>query len=184
MENQRLSTCKCSPNLFTDEECERIKREALLEGFEYSTVIKNGKPVKSIGRTNASAWLKRNPGREWIYEKMFSAALEVNREMWGFDIDNIANIGILRYKPFQFFYWHYDVYPGSRRKITAVVNLSSSGEYRFGGLAVRGDVDDKAHVRKQGSAIWFPSFLHHMARPPLWGERWVLVAWFEGPPLR
>jgi predicted 2-oxoglutarate/Fe(II)-dependent dioxygenase YbiX len=108
----------------------------------------------------------------------------INAEQWRFDIQGIQQLQILRYRPFQRFKWHYDTYTGSDRKLTAVVNLSAPHEYIGGGLQVKADIENVRFMREQGAGCWFPSYLEHRARAPIWGTRWVLVAWFTGPAWR
>ncbi|NBT06689.1 MAG: 2OG-Fe(II) oxygenase [Betaproteobacteria bacterium] len=79
--------------------------------------------------------------------------------------------------------WHYDTYTSEPpvRKLTAVVNLSAPEEYIGGGLQVKADMVNTQFIREQGAGCWFPSYIEHRARAPIWGTRWVLVAWFTGP---
>jgi hypothetical protein len=108
----------------------------------------------------------------------------INAEHWRFDVTDMQQLQILKYNPLQQFWWHFDTYTGSDRKLTAVVNLSAPHEYIGGGLQVKADMIDSKFAREQGAGCWFPSYIEHRARAPIWGTRWVLVAWLTGPSWR
>ena len=110
----------------------------------------------------------------------------INAEQWRFDIQGIQQLQILRYSPLQKFSWHWDCYTSEApvRKLTAVVNLSAPTEYLGGGLQVKADIDNVRFIREQGAGCWFPSYVEHRARAPIFGTRWVLVAWLTGPAWR
>jgi len=177
---QDMTAGVCRPMVFTHNQCMSIMIEATLAGMERSKVLKNGKEVKSRSRTCHSAWLPRSDKTEWMYRRMIEATSEINATNYGFHIDGIQSIQILRYQPLQRFDWHYDTYPDSERKLTACVNLSDPKNYVGGGLRLLGDLYNKEYARDRGAGVWFPSCLKHCAKAPWWGERWVLVAWFLG----
>ena len=108
----------------------------------------------------------------------------IHAEQWRFDIQGIQQWQILRYSPLQKFSWHWDTFTGSDRKLTAVVNLSAPTEYLGGGLQVKAGIDNVRFIREQGAGCWFPSYVEHRARAPIFGTRWVLVAWLTGPAWR
>jgi hypothetical protein len=177
---QDMAVAVCSPLVFTPNQCTSIILDAHVAGMERAKILRNGKSVKSYARTCSSTWLPRNEKNDWMYRRMIETTAEINANNYGFHIDGIQSIQILRYQPLQRFYWHYDSYLDSGRKITAVVNLSDPKDYVAGGLRVLGEIHNKKYLRDRGAGVWFPSCLRHCAKAPWWGERWVLVAWFLG----
>jgi len=168
-------------DVLSETECDDVKRDALRVGLSRSTVIKGKRIKPSRARTSNQAVLERTPEREWLYERVLTIAEAVNAEFWRFSVTGIENMQVLRYKPTQRFKWHYDTYPGSLRKLTCVINLSSPQSYWRGGLRLKGAHKNIEHSRLQGAATLFPPFIMHKAAAPWLGERWVLVAWLTGP---
>jgi hypothetical protein len=89
-------------------------------------------------RTSDLVQLPRAKESEWLYERLMARGEAANAEYWHFTLNGVEEIQILRYKPWQSFKWHYDTFPGSARKLTCVVNLSSPESYWRGRLEVRG----------------------------------------------
>jgi PKHD-type hydroxylase len=74
-----------------------------------------------------------------------------------------------------------------QRKISAIVQLSDPNTYEGGDFEFSHEVRQKPlkhEIRKQGTMMAFPSFLHHGVTPVTKGKRYSLVGWFEGPPWR
>jgi len=171
------STC----NVLSSAECDAVKKDALSVGLSRAMVIKGKRIRPSRNRNSDQAVLLRTPEREWLYQRILSLTEAVNSECWRFAVTDIENMHVLRYRPTQRFKWHYDTYPGARRKLTCVINLSAHTSYWRGGLQLKGPHQHKERARMQGAATLFPSFIMHKAAAPWWGERWVLVAWLTGP---
>lgn len=174
---------KSVPSLLTVEECNAVKEDALSLGIEPARVLtaRTGSSQISPMRTCGSVSLPRMAEREWLYERLFKASEAVNARYWRFALDGMEDLRVLRYRSFQFFRWHYDVFPGSSRKVTCVVNLSSPKSYWRGGLEINGWQAGEKEAHLQGAATWLPGYLRHRAKAPWLGERWVLVAWLTGP---
>jgi len=171
------------PMVFTPNQCVSIILDAQIEGMSRAKILRNGKSIYNWARTCDSCWLKRSEKTEWMYRIVENATAEVNETNFGFDLNGVQALQVLRYRPMQWFSWHVDVFPDSYRKLTAVFNLSKDVEdYRGGGFRIEGNqVYNREYQREIGSGLWFPSFIRHCARSPWKGERWVLVAWFTGP---
>ena len=74
---------------------------------------------------------------------------------------------------------------GLVRKVSLTVNLSFPEDYEDGTLELH--FHNQTHVFDQcprGSAIAFPSFIHHRVAPVTNGIRKTAVMWLNGPPLR
>jgi PKHD-type hydroxylase len=180
---QHPLTAKSVSGVFTAEQCETIKNYALAVGMSRATVLRKKKAGgrKSQHRTSDQAELPRTPETEWIFERVAAMSEAANAEYWRFALTGIEAARILRYKPMQYFRWHFDTFPDPPRKLTCIVNLSTPQSYWRGGLEVKGQHAGRDVARLQGAGTWFPTYLRHRATAPWWGERWVLVGWLGGP---
>jgi hypothetical protein len=167
--------------VLTVEQCEAIKTDALALGLRPAEVVKRGASKQSRHRTSDAVRLPRTPEREWLVDHLWKKSEAVNAEFWKFAVTGIEGLQVLRYRPMQFFRWHFDTYGGTFRKLTCIVSLSSPQSYWRGGLEVRAPHPDRAVAPLQGAGTWFPTYVQHRATAPWWGERWVLVAWLTGP---
>jgi PKHD-type hydroxylase len=188
MENkyvQKVLGASVDRYVLTPAQCMMLRDDAQIIGMKRATVMKkDGSVKKSFARSCSSCWIPNSQHHKWIYNIMSELTAMINAENWKFDITGLQQLQILKYSPLQQFWWHFDSYNGSERKLTAVVNLSDPTEYLGGGLQIKADIDNSQFIREQGAGCWFPSYLEHRARAPIWGTRWVLVGWFTGPAWR
>jgi PKHD-type hydroxylase len=179
---QKVLTASVDRYVLTKTQCEMLRQDAEVIGMKRATVLKkDGTTRRSFARSCSSCWIPYAQHNNWIYNIMREITVSINEEHWRFDVSGVQQLQILKYNPLQQFWWHFDTYTGSDRKLTAVVNLSEPSEYLGGGLQVKADIDNAKFIREQGAGCWFPSYIEHRARAPIWGTRWVLVAWFTGP---
>jgi PKHD-type hydroxylase len=179
---QKILTAVTIPQVLTRSQCEMIIRDAEVIGMKRAPVLaKDGANVRSRTRTCASCWLPKAAHFKWIYSYLAAVVDEVNTEHYRFDVMDMQNLQVLRYRPLQKFDWHFDTFDGSDRKLTCVINLSRPEEYIGGGLRVAGDWEGVEKSTHQGSANFFPTWMKHRAVAPIWGTRWALVAWITGP---
>jgi hypothetical protein len=183
---QKVLTASVDRYVLTPSQCEMIRQDAQVIGMKRAPVLAKDGVTHKVSRTRtcSSCWIPFSQHHKWIYNVMKEITESINAEQWRFDIQGIQQLQVLRYRPFQRFKWHWDSYTASDRKLTAVVNLSAPHEYIGGGLQVKADIENARFIREQGAGCWFPSYLEHRARAPIWGTRWVLVAWFTGPAWR
>lgn len=182
MFKQKILTAVTVPKVLTSSQCELVIHDAKAIGMKRAPVLaKDGTRVKSYTRTCSSCWVPKNDTFGWLYNYVAAVTDEVNKKHYRFDITDMQQLQVLRYKPMQWFKWHFDTYDGSDRKLTMVINLSDPSKYVGGGLQVDGDWLNSDKSSNQGAASFFPSWIKHRARAPLLGERWVLVAWITGP---
>jgi predicted 2-oxoglutarate/Fe(II)-dependent dioxygenase YbiX len=143
------------------------------------------------GNTNSSirrskvVMLGAEPKYDWIYDRIWAAAQECNRQFFGVDLSGVeANLQLARYDGVDqgFYEWHTD-FAGLRplRKISISIQLSRSDEYDGGNLELNYGVQPQPMDRTRGAFIAFPSFLLHRVTPVTRGARWSLVAWVLGP---
>jgi PKHD-type hydroxylase len=188
MENkyvQKLMSATVDRYVLTPAQCMMLRDDAQIIGMKRAAVMnKDGTTKRSYTRTCSSCWVPNSQHHKWIYNIMNELTKAINEDNWKFDITGVQQLQILKYNAFQRFMWHYDLYNGSDRKLTAVVNLSDPTEYLGGGLQIKADIDNVQFIREQGAGCWFPSYFEHRARAPIWGTRWVLVGWFTGPAWR
>ena len=180
---QKVLTASVDRYVLTPGQCEMLRQDAEIIGMKRAPVLAKDGVTQKVSRTRtcSSCWIPFSQHHKWIYNVMKEITESINAEQWRFDIQGIQQLQVLRYRPFQRFKWHWDSYTASDRKLTAVVNLSAPHEYIGGGLQVKADIENARFIREQGAGCWFPSYLEHRARAPIWGTRWVLVAWFTGP---
>ena len=179
---QKILTAVTVPQVLTRSQCEMIRQDADIIGMKRAPVMaKDGKNVLSRTRTCASCWLPKAPHFQWLYNYVAAVTDEVNTAHYRFDVMDMQNLQVLRYSPGQWFKWHFDTFDGSDRKLTMVINLSRPEEYVGGGLQVDGDWHGVEYRKVQGAATFFPSWMKHRAKAPIWGTRWALVAWITGP---
>jgi PKHD-type hydroxylase len=118
---------------------------------------------------------------------------EANQNAFGFDLWSLREIQFTHYQADNegTYDWHTDLHwldeKPVHRKLSMVVQLSNPEDYEGGDLELRPPVKgspDPKILRKRGTAICFPSMVEHRVTPVTKGERYSLVAWFEGPKFR
>lgn len=139
---------------------------------------------ESYRRSNI-AWLSKTEHKD-LYSRIWGIAIEANREFFGFHIDDVENLQLTEYSAeYRGEYReHQDItWLGARqRKLSCVIQLTDSSRYSGGYLTLRaGQLPPQEIISKQGSVIFFPSFLYHAVTPVSEGVRHSLVAWFSGP---
>jgi PKHD-type hydroxylase len=184
---QKVLTAAVDRYVLTPTQCMMLRQDAEVIGMKRATVMKkDGTTRRSFARSCSSCWVPMAPHYKWLYSIVNELTMAVNAEHYRFDITGVQQLQILKYNPLQQFWWHYDTYTSEApvRKMTMVVNLSDPSEYLGGGLQVKADLINGRFIREQGAGTWFPSYIEHRARAPIWGTRWVLVAWLTGPAWR
>ncbi len=145
-----------------------------------------------LGPGNSNAAIRRSqvvmlgpePKYRWLYERVWAAVQQCNREFFCVEIDGIENnIQLGRYDSGDrgFYNWHTDfatIRP--HRKISVSVQLSRPEDYAGGDLELMFGTDPQPIDRTRGAFIAFPSFMLHRVTPVTRGTRWSLVAWILG----
>jgi len=117
---QKILTAVTVPQVLTRSQCEMIIRDAEVIGMKRAPVLsKDGSHVTSRTRTCASCWLPKAAHFQWIYNYLAAVVDQVNTEHYRFDVMDMQNLQVLRYRPLQKFDWHFDTFDGSDRKLTA-----------------------------------------------------------------
>ena len=126
------------------------------------------------------------------YNLMHDLGHLVNKQAFGFDLwqsDNAVQYTEYDYKNSGHYDWHGDMDWGrqvSIRKLSVVLQLTDENKYEGGDFEINpyGDQNNAItdlDLRKQGTVIAFPSFIHHRVTPLTSGIRNSLIVWMEGP---
>lgn len=172
----------CAVELFSDEECDRIVALARLAPAVSSVPAGAGRIQRLTQRLCKVRHLPEDDQNRWIYDRLRSKAMELNDEVWKFELDSVETLQFVSYGFLNHFARHMDsgVPALSQRKLTVSVQLSRSSDYGGGKLYVWSRNKDRTAPRTRGAAMFFPSHLWHRANPILWGTRLALVGWLKG----
>ena len=188
-------------NVLSDEICEKIiEFTKTAEDVSWSelerknlanTINKYEKSVNSEEeyRVLKKFTLPRNEDTEDIYAPIIHYMNLANQEKWNYDISGIELMQILRYPVGGHYHWHMDAgsddSPDNTRKLSMTAYVNDPKEYEGGNLMIDSGVSkiEVANMKK-GSACFFPAWAVHKVQSVTKGVRWVIVAWFRGPPLR
>jgi PKHD-type hydroxylase len=169
------------PGVFTKEECESIVQL----GARAAPVIAGlAHPVEGY-RAAGTRSIRAGDDSRWLYLRVTQIVERVN-QWYRFDITGfVDSLLYCEYPEGGHFDWHIDCGEGrtSTRKISLSIQLSDSTEYEGGGLefAAHGEL---RNVRRIGSTVAFPAFLHHRVQRVTRGVRRSLVVWAHGPVFR
>lgn len=172
--------------VFTPEECDKIKRIALKKEKQEATIIgsnNQGEINKNI-RKNSVVWISEEDKElSWMYQRLAGAAINLNEQFFKFDLFGFCeNMQFTEYTaPGEFYSEHMDkVYNGVSRKLSLVVQLTDESEYEGGELCINTGGDPAIMKKSQGSVFAFPSYIMHQVKPVTKGTRHSLVAWIGG----
>lgn len=169
---------------------------------DISKIIKIGKHLNlSRARTGGAgedcldhrrsfvSWININSETRWIYQKLTDNILQVNKEWFQFDIEKIEKLQFTYYNSEEngCYKAHVDPLPWKiphNRKLSIVVQLSSPDEYEGGELKLHLGHEETTIKKQLGMTVFFPSYILHEVTPVTKGERYSLVAWVHGKPLK
>jgi PKHD-type hydroxylase len=119
-----------------------------------------------------------------LYERIWAAAQECNRQFFGVHVAGVeANVQLARYADTDrgFYDWHTD-FAGIRpdRKLSISIQLSRPEDYDGGDLELMFSGTPQRLDKTRGAFLIFPSFMVHRVTPVTRGARWSLVAWILG----
>lgn len=183
---QYLTNFVCLENVFSPEDCQRLiyidipASQAHVTRFKGSTFNQ----LQMNSRNTKVKAIARTPEHQWVYDRLIQYVQYVNRECFHFRLQKLTEPQILEYENTGFYGCHLDIGTGdtSRRKISMVVFLTPPEQYEGGQLILQPHFP--AIVQKQGSAVFFPSYLPHEITPVTSGVRHTLVTWVLGPCFR
>jgi len=132
---------------------------------------------------------------QWLVDAIWPF-MEVANELSGlmFDIERVEDIQVTKYKVGCFYEFHVDSYSshhfknshGKVRKLSMTIQLNEDyegGEFQVA-RCYKGKLQIETLDKSMGTVVVFPSSLEHRVRKVTSGERYSLVAWFLGLPLR
>lgn len=176
---------------FSKDYCDSIIEKTKSFTFQAANLGENGLTSNNNYRKSDVTWLYPQHFPD-LYNEMWKLEIEANKEWFGFHVDNLEYIQFAcydskvqgEYKKHQDVFW---INENSRhRKLTAVIQLSDPTTYTGGDLILH-DCREYPHpeeIKKQGTVIFFPSFIYHQVNPVTSGIRHSLAVWFEGPKWR
>ena len=176
-----FSSHAVAPGFLTDAEIDRLIAE-------HASLVTEGKlgagGMDPAIRRSQVVLLGPEQKHRWLYERVWAAALECNRQFFAVDIQTVEpNLQLGRYDSSDqgFYNWHTD-FAGMKplRKISVSIQLSRSEDYEGGDLELLYSNAPLKLDRAKGAFIAFPSFMLHRVTPVTRGTRWSLVAWILG----
>jgi Rps23 Pro-64 3,4-dihydroxylase Tpa1-like proline 4-hydroxylase len=139
---------------------------------EHQTKVSAGSSINYRGTFN-----KYNLDKNHYIHNYFINLWDEVTAYFGTKIDFIEPYNIKKYQFGNFYDYHVDNFSSILdRKLTFVVQLSDSKDYRNGNLIVAG----QDMTREKGSVIVFPSNFKHKVDMIGFGERWTLITWAWG----
>jgi len=186
MPTQTLPSVQSWVDAFTATELDEIVRIGDSLALDKATV--EG-PQSDAIRKSKTGWISLNEETAWLYERLASAARELNASFFRFDLEGF-------HEDFQYtvygsdedhYTWHVD--HGSHRsrpprKLSLVLQLSHPHEYEGGDLETMVSNTPVAVEKRRGIIHAFPSYVLHRVTPVTAGTRRTLVVWTSGPPFR
>jgi len=189
-------------NFLSDEEMKKIINDPDLKD-----VIRDGEVVglagddtKSIRDVRLSPMLRSaddeyNNKYKWLQEKILNHiknAVIARSDFKEIDVDEVAQMDLLRYNYGGKYSWHTDSTSGTsgtshnQRKFTAVILLSERDVHYTGGFLKIEDYSQLLEIGNKdylgrGSIVVFPSYMTHIVSPITSGTMYSIVAWGEGP---
>jgi len=162
------------------------------ETIEYAKTTANAQKAQ-IGGEASKGVVDENVRKNNLYNisnnystaaAMTGAALNINHEIYKFNITHAHQTDLLEYESGGKFNPHIDTFFVSNtpdmRKLTTLVILND--EYEGGELTVYGENSEVKLTRKnKGTLIIFPSFMMHGVTPVTSGIRYSMVNWLLGP---
>lgn len=170
-----------------------LKEETLKTIYNLADVIKIDKAQTNHGvsattnselRSSKVAWMTHF---KWIRDELYEYVKQGNRNAFGVDVDNIADIQYTEYHASEggHYDWHIDTFWDEQkpydRKISVTVQLSGPEDYKGGDFEFDEVPNPDGSSKEKGTVLMFPSYLKHRVKPVSSGIRKSLVAWFEGP---
>jgi PKHD-type hydroxylase len=169
-------------NVFSPEECDKIKRIALSKNKEDGII--GDDTVNHKVRKNSVVWInERDKELKWMYERLAHTAMNLNNQFFKFELFGFCeDMQFTEYKaPGEFYSEHMDkVYNGISRKLSFVVQLTDPEEYEGCVLKLNTGGNPTTLKKDQGTVFAFPSYILHQVTPITKGIRHSLVCWVGG----
>lgn len=176
---------------FSKQYCDDIIKKSKSLTFHNAFLGELGESKNNNYRKSEVAWLYPDKF-EQLYEDIWELEREINKNWFGFHVDNLEYIQLAKYsgETKGEYKKHKDVFwinnSPRHRKLSAVIQLTDPNEYEGGDLTFFDcqEYPNPKYIREQGTVIFFPAFVDHQANPVLSGLRHSAAIWFEGPKWR
>ena len=181
---------------FEPEFCQKIIDMALTIPAQKAAVGVNNisAQVDSTYRRSTIRFIEKSDTKfEFLFDRLWKNAIEANNLWFKLQISKLDYIQFAEYNHTEQAEYkrHHDVFwinddPTYHRKLSGIVQLSDPSKYE-GGKFELFDVlqtPDPDEVKKQGTVLFFPSFIPHAVTPTTKGTRYSLAIWFDGPKWR
>jgi PKHD-type hydroxylase len=176
-------------NVFTEEECRRIIGHGL--NGPLTPGYAPGMRIDPDRRSSMVRFIYADEGTHWIFARLWKTLEDQGLK------EGITTLNFVQFTEYKAEYgghfglhrdtevfYHATDTTNLKRKTTCVIQLSDPLLYEGGDLEF---VYDKGKIltgqKDRGCGILFPSKALHRANRVTAGERYSLVAWFEGPKL-
>jgi PKHD-type hydroxylase len=172
--------------LFNDEEIDQIHRTAADYELNQGKVGSGDELTNddSIRDSNIAFLRSSDADNQWIFQRITSAVLNINRQFWNFELNRIETLQYSEYKIGQFYKEHIDMMYQSPshaiRKLSFTIQLTDPKEYEGGDVVLKAGQHSILHKNK-GTISFFPSYILHEVEPVTKGTRHALVGWITGP---
>ena len=180
---------------FSKQQCEDLlkKTEPMLAAPAHIGVDGAGRTNEEARRSDIKFLHEKDPRFTSVFDTLWKLAIAANDEFFNFHLSKLGFIQLAEYKAENRgeYKEHRDVFwlnndPKYHRKLSAIIQLTDPAEYEGGDFHLL-EVDeqpDAVPIRKQGTVVFFPSFVLHKADPVTSGTRQSIAAWFDGPKWR
>lgn len=172
--------------VFTNEEIDAINKSSKSDS-DLGKVgdIENVKQKLDYRNSTISNLKSSDNENDWIFQKITTAVLNINKQFWNFDINRIETLQYSVYDEGQFYKRHIDsmyVAPNnSTRKLSFSILLSDVSDYDGGDLMLYTHEKPEILPKEKGTIIFFPSYTLHEVTKVTRGSRKALVGWVTGP---
>ena len=178
-------------NIFTPDRCQYLIDMAIKKGFNKGSVGKTRR-VDTRVRSSKVCFLNN----QYLFDIINTYLPTANKDaLWNYHHERIEDLQLTRYEKGDHYSWHVDStlnpysnpkkpnFYGKVRKISLIIPLSDPQTYKGGNFQFWfGKTTTIKAGRKQGSFLFFPSYLYHRVTPITEGIRYSLVAWICGNP--
>jgi PKHD-type hydroxylase len=179
---------------FAKDMCEKIIESAKTIPEQDAAVGFEDPSVTQDTRRSKIRWIQRNhTDLRWVIDEVEHLVHVANRNAFGVDITKLFELQFTEYSSdyLGHYKWHNDINwdepIATQRKLSVVIQLSDPKDYEGGDFEMQPLYLEPPHeepLKKQGTALVFPSFLMHKVNPVTRGVRHSLVGWMEGPKWR
>lgn len=178
-------------NAFTDLELEEIIRAGEAERVSAAEIVSaSDNVINPTYRSTSIAWIPSSKEKNgWLFRKLTDYVVNVNKQLFEFDLRTIENLQYSIYNEGDFYKEHDDIIDtaSTMRKLSFSLQLVDQSEYDGGDLLLKIRLDTEAaetlvsKSRVKGTLIFFPSFTTHEVSKVTRGTRKALVGWVTGP---